>query len=224
MSSRADILGRVRAKLDRTPENAAAGRAAIEATLAARAQGPRPAVDPQRSALAGRLIEKSLAYSSTVDQVATSAEIPAAVARYLAGLKLPMKAVVWPALAELDWSAAGVAVEARGARDADLVGITGCFCAIAETGTLMLCGSPDTPATVSLLPETHIALVPAGRIVAGMEEGFALARAELGQLPRAVNFISGPSRTGDIEQTIVLGAHGPYRVHLVIVNDLATLV
>lgn len=216
MSSRADILGRVRAKLDRTPENAAAGRAAIEAALAARAQGPRPAVDPQKSALAGRLIEKSLAYSSTVDQVATSAEVPAAVARYLAGLQLPMKAVVWPALANLDWSAAGVAVEARGARDADLVGITGCFCAIAETGTLMLCGSPDTPATVSLLPETHVAIVPAGRIVAGMEDGFALARAELGQLPRAVNFISGPSRTGDIEQTIVLGAHGPYRVHLIL--------
>lgn len=219
MSSRADILGRVRAHLNRNEINAAAGRSAIEATLAARAQGPRPAVDPQKSALAGRLIEKSIAYSSTVDQVATAAEAPAAVARYLVGLNLPMKAVVWPALARLDWSVSGVATEARGARDADLVGITGCFCAIAETGTLMLCGSPDGPATVSLLPETHIALVPASRIVAGMEEGFALARAELGQLPRAVNFISGPSRTGDIEQTIVLGAHGPYRVHLILLTN-----
>ena len=53
---------------------------------------------------------------------------------------------------------------------------------------------------------------------AAAEEGWALAREELGQLPRAVNFISGPSRTGDIEQTIVLGAHGPYRVHLVLVR------
>lgn len=218
MSSRADILGRVRAHLKRNEINAAAGRSAIEATLAARAQGPRPAVDPQKSALAGRLIEKSLAYSSTVDQVATRAEVPAAVARYLAGLNLPMKAVVWPELARLDWSGSGISAEARGAQDDDLVGITGCFCAIAETGTLMLCGSPDSPATVSLLPETHIALVPASRIVAGMEEGFALARAELGQLPRAVNFISGPSRTGDIEQTIVLGAHGPYRVHLILLT------
>jgi L-lactate dehydrogenase complex protein LldG len=51
-----------------------------------------------------------------------------------------------------------------------------------------------------------------------MEDAWALARAELGALPRAVNFISGPSRTGDIEQTIVLGAHGPYRVHLVIIE------
>lgn len=219
MTSREDILGRVRAKLNRNPENAAAGRAAIEATLAARSEGPRPAVDQQQSALAGRLIEKSLAYSSTVDQVATRAEAPAAIARYLAGLNLPAKAVIWPELARLDWSGSGVAVEARGAQDADLVGITGCFCAIAETGTLMLCGSPDAPATVSLLPETHIALVPASHIVAGMEEGFALARAELGRLPRAVNFISGPSRTGDIEQTIVLGAHGPYRVHLILLTD-----
>jgi L-lactate dehydrogenase complex protein LldG len=219
MSSREDILGRVRAHLHRDAANAATGRAAIETTLVARAQGPRPAVDPQKSALAGRLIEKSLAYSSTVDQVATAAEAPAAVARYLAGLNLPLKAVIWPALARLDWSGSGVAVEARGAQDADLVGITGCFCAIAETGTLMLCGNPESPATVSLLPETHIALVRASRIVAGMEEGFALARAELGQLPRAVNFISGPSRTGDIEQTIVLGAHGPYRVHLILLTD-----
>ena len=219
MSSREDILGRVRAHLRRDAANAAAGRVAIEATLASRAQGPRPAVDPQKSALARRLIEKSLAYSSTVDEVDTAVEAPAAVARYLAGLNLPRQAVVWPALGRLDWPGSEIAVEARGACDADLVGITGCFCAIAETGTLMLCGSPESPATVSLLPETHIALVPASRIVTGMEEGFALARAELGQLPRAVNFISGPSRTGDIEQTIVLGAHGPYRVHLILLKN-----
>lgn len=70
----------------------------------------------------------------------------------------------------------------------------------------------------SLLPETHIAIVDCGRIVAGMEEGWQLARDEFGELPRAVNFVSGPSRTGDIEQTIVLGAHGPYRVHLIVVT------
>jgi L-lactate dehydrogenase complex protein LldG len=74
------------------------------------------------------------------------------------------------------------------------------------------------PATASLLPETHIAIVPASRIVRGMEEAWQLARAELGQLPRAANFLSGPSRTADIEQTVTLGAHGPYRVHIVLVS------
>ena len=219
MSSREDILGRVRARLNRNAANAAVGRADIEAALSAHAQGPRPVVPTEKSALAGRLIEKSLAQSSTVESVATLADAPAAIARYLAGLNLPRQAVVSPSLAALDWRAAGIDAAPRGAEDADLVGITGCFCAVAETGTLMLCSAPDHPATVSLLPETHIALVPASRIVPGMEEAFALARSELGTLPRAVNFISGPSRTGDIEQTIVLGAHGPYRVHLVIVEN-----
>jgi L-lactate dehydrogenase complex protein LldG len=218
MSSREDILGRVRARLGRDAANAAAGRAAIETVITARASGPRPVIDLAKSALQARFVEKSLAQSSSVDTVATLAEAPAAVARYLASNGLPARAVAWPGLAGLDWTGAGLAVEGRGAVDADLVGLTGCFCAVAETGTLMLCGGPDSPAAVSLLPETHIAIVPAGRIVAGMEDAFALARVELGQLPRAVNFVSGPSRTGDIEQTIVLGAHGPYRVHLVLVE------
>ena len=64
-----------------------------------------------------------------------------------------------------------------------------------------------------LLPDTHVAIVSAARIVAGMEEAFALVRSERDPMPRAVNLVSGPSRTGDIEQTIVLGAHGRPRPH-----------
>lgn len=218
MASRSDILDRVRARLHRDERSTAAARVAIDAILSARNPGPRPDLPTEKSALAARFVEKSLAQSSTVERVGALSEAPAAVARYLAGLDQPPCAVVWPSLAGLDWNAAGIAATARGALDADLVGITGCCCAIAETGTLMLCSAPDQPATVSLLPETHIALVPASRIVAGMEEAWGLARAKNGAMPRAVNFISGPSRTGDIEQTIVLGAHGPYRVHLVLVE------
>jgi L-lactate dehydrogenase complex protein LldG len=81
---------------------------------------------------------------------------------------------------------------------------------------------------VSLLPGTHVAIVSASRIVRGMEEAWQLMREELKQaasggaetavaMPRAVSFISGPSRTADIEQTVTLGAHGPYRVHVVLV-------
>ena len=218
MSSRDNILGRVRSRLGRDAANAAAAGPAMDAWLAARNQGPRPAVDATPAALLARFREWSEKQSSTVDAVATLAEAPGAIARYLAGLQLPTQAVCWPSLGGLPWEASGLRVEPRGAVDADLVGITGCFCAVAETGTLMLVSGAETPATVSLLPETHIAIVPASRILPGMEEAWALARTELGELPRAVNFISGPSRTGDIEQTIVLGAHGPYRVHLVIVE------
>jgi L-lactate dehydrogenase complex protein LldG len=218
MSSREDILGRVRAGLQRNASNAAVGREVMAAALSSRSEGPKPAIDADPRALLERFRLKSEQQSSTVDIVAADADVPGAIARYLTAMKLPTSAVVQPALAALEWAAAGLAVEARGARDADMVGITGCFCAVAETGTLMMCSSPDTPAAVSLLPETHIAVVHAKRIVAYMEGAWNLARKELGTLPRAVNFISGPSRTGDIEQTIVLGAHGPYRVHLVIVE------
>ena len=219
MSSRDDILGRVRAGLQRNATNAAAGREVMLAALSNRSHGPKPAINAAPKALLERFQAKSELQSSTVDVVAQESSVPAAIARYLASMNLSKSAVAWPSLAALDWAAAGLSIEGRGARDADLVGITGCFCAVAETGTLMVCSSPDTPATVSLLPETHIAIVHASRIVPYMEDAWDLARKELGTLPRAVNFISGPSRTGDIEQTIVLGAHGPYRVHLVIVES-----
>ena len=214
--SRDDILGRIRRRLDRNAENAAAGRTAIDAVLARRVQGPRPVPDAD---LVARFRARSEALASTVETVARLAAAPAAAARYLAAHDLPRAAVAWPQLAGLDWAGAGLRVEARSANGDDLVGITGVFCAVAETGTLVLLSGPETPAASSLLPETHIAVVPASRVVRGMEEAFDLIRAECGELPRAVNFISGPSRTGDIEQTLVLGAHGPYRVHIVLVAE-----
>ena len=155
---------------------------------------------------------------STTEEVAREAEVPQAVARYLRSNALPLSGCVWPALSRLDWMSAGLDLAPRAAQGDDLVGVTGAFAGIAETGTLMLVSGPDTPASVSLLPETHVAIVRTSRIVSHMELAWDLARAELGQLPRAVNFISGPSRTGDIEQQIVMVAHGPYRVHIVLVR------
>ena len=147
--------------------------------------------------------------------------MPQAVARYLNDHALPKQAVCWPVLQALDWTSVGVTVAARPARGDDLVGMTGAFCAIAETGTLMMLSGAETPGATSLLPETHIAVVPEKRIVRAMEDAWALLRAERGDtaMPRAVNFISGPSRTADIEQTLVMGAHGPYRVHIVLTQS-----
>ncbi len=218
MTAREDILARVRANLGVKADDAAR-RELARATVAARAHGPRPVIDSDPAALVERFAAKSSAMSSTVERLNSMVEVPAAVARYLAGLKLGTAVVCWPSLAGLDWAGAGIDAAARAANGDDSVGVTGCFCAIAETGTLMLLSGPETAATTSLLPETHIAVVPVSRIVPAMEEGFMLLRNEHSELPRAVNFVSGPSRTGDIEQTIVLGAHGPYRVHLILVAD-----
>ena len=213
MTARDDILAQVRQGVGKG--DFAQRRAAALAVLEAKARGPQPAM---AGALVDRFREKAESLSSTLASVATREAVPGAVADYLAANRLGSQAVVTPEIARLDWAGSGIAVEARGAVDADAVGITGCFCAVAETGTLVLLSGPTSPATVSLLPETHVALVDTARIVATMEDAFALLRAERGEVPRAINFVSGPSRTGDIEQTIVLGAHGPCRVHLVLVG------
>lgn len=226
--ARAAIFARIRGNQRRGAAITADERAAVADYLDRHPTGPQPvSASDSRDDRALRFRTMSERMSSTVDEVAHVADAPAAVARYLAEHKLGAQAVVWPALSRLNWAAAGLSVEARPPRrdessGADPVGITGCFAAIAETGTLVLLSSPDTPASTHLLPATHIALVPASRIVATMEDAFALMRAERGgvdaMMPRAVNMVSGPSRTGDIEQTIVLGAHGPFRVHLVVLT------
>jgi L-lactate dehydrogenase complex protein LldG len=215
VSARGNILERIRRGLNRGQAGSAAEQEQLTTYLRRHPRGPLRPVDGD---LVARFRERAGAGSSTVDRVAVMSDAPAAVARYLAAQRLPKRGCVWPALASLDWRGAGLEFEARAARGDDSVGVSGVFCAIAETGTLMLCSGRDTPATVSLLPETHVAIVPSARIVAYMEDGWELARAELGELPRAVNFVSGPSRTADIEQTVVLGAHGPYRVHIVLLG------
>lgn len=213
MTARDEILGRVRAGVGK--QDFATRRAAAEAYMAARPRGPQPVLGGE---LAARFRAKAESLSSTVDAVADEREVPAAVARHLQQHSLPTSGVVTNDVATLDWAASGLQLSPRPAVDSDLLGISGCFCAVAETGTLLLLSGPETPASVSLLPETHIALVEVSRIVATMEDAFALLRSERGSLPRALNFISGPSRTGDIEQTIVLGAHGPCRVHLILIG------
>jgi L-lactate dehydrogenase complex protein LldG len=214
--ARQAIFNRIRSAQNRPAETAQSEHEAVHDYLQRHPIGPCPDIgdDPLM-----RFKEQALRMSDTVDEVKTASEVPAAAAAYLERSGIAKAAIAWKTLRDFDWKDAGIDVEFRIPRDADLVGITGTFCAVAETGTLVLLSSPDTYASAALLPETHIAIVPAARIVKSMEDAFALIRAEKGELPRAVNFISGPSRTGDIEQTIVLGAHGPYRVHVIIVHD-----
>lgn len=213
MSARANILARIRTRQGKAVTVRASEREVVAQHLAAHPQGPRPSIGAD---LVARFRERALGLATSIDELAAIEDLPQAVARYLQVQGLGRAAVCWPAFAGLDWAAQGLDVAARPARGEDLIGITGAFCAIAETGTLMMCSGADTPPAASLLPETHIAVLSRSRIVAGMEDAWALLRGEQGVLPRAVNFISGPSRTADIEQTVTLGAHGPYRVHVLL--------
>jgi L-lactate dehydrogenase complex protein LldG len=97
------------------------------------------------------------------------------------------------------------------AEAADAAGLSRAVAAIAETGTLVVVTGADNPATLTLLPETHLVVLPKEAIVGSLEEALARVRAA-GPLPRSLMLISGPSRTGDIGGRLVLGAHGPRRL------------
>ena len=209
MNAREKILGRIR--------DARAAKGALADTpdshLTRHPRGPMP---PPPEDLVACFKARAIKLSSDVLETHDRKSVPGLLANYLREKSLPSSGVCWPSLVGLPWLAAGLEMQSRPAKNEDLVGITGAFCAIAETGTLMLLGGAETPATTSLLPETHVAIVDPSRIVATMEDAWGLMREAVGQPPRAVNFISGPSRTADIEQTVTLGAHGPYRVLLII--------
>lgn len=214
-TARASILARVRRAMGRTAPDALA-IAEANATIAGHAHGPRPAMPVD---LAARFAERAQDMASTIERLAAREDVPRAARRYLDAMHiegLDRDGVCLPELADLDWAGAGLNIKDRPTAGDDRLGVTGVYCAIAETGTLVVLSGAGTPTATTLLPDTHIAVVSAARIVSGMEDMFALVRAERAHLPRAINMISGPSRTGDIEQTIVLGAHGPFRVHILL--------
>jgi L-lactate dehydrogenase complex protein LldG len=163
------------------------------------------------------------ANNATVARVA-AANVASEVASYLARNNLPAEAVMapGPALDGFDWASQKMLSLRRGRGEgSDQVSITGAFAGIAETGTLVTASGPEHPVTLNLLPDTHIVVLREGDIVGGYEDVWARLRARYGKdrMPRTVNTITGPSRTGDIEQTIELGAHGPRRMHIVVVRE-----
>jgi L-lactate dehydrogenase complex protein LldG len=157
---------------------------------------------------------------ATVARVEAPATVPEAVARYLAAENLPADLVLPPdpTLDDLPWDARPLLRIRRGRAEAgDAVSLTPCFAAIAETGTLMLISGAETPTTLNFLPDTHIVVLYSNQVVATYEDGWDRLQTN-GEMPRAINFITGPSRTGDIEQRIELGAHGPRRLHIILVE------
>jgi L-lactate dehydrogenase complex protein LldG len=213
--ARDNIFARIRAAQGRSADTLPTDREAAQRYLDEHPRGTQPVAYPD---VLARFLEQAERLSITFEKVARLGDAPAACARYLASHALVTRAACWPVLLDLDWQQSGISAEFRSANPEDLVGITGSFCGVAETGSLLLLSSATTPPRNHLLPETHIAILEVNRIVSTMEDAFDLARKEHGSLPRATNFVSGPSRTADIEQTIVLGAHGPYREHIILVG------
>ena len=160
----------------------------------------------------------------TVAHVADAAEVPGAIADYLAAQNLPGTLVMapHPELRDIPWSARPLLEIREGrAEGTDMVSVQHGFAAIAETGTLMLPSGPARPVTLNILTDTAIVVLRASRVVGAYEEAWDLLRAEIGAMPRNVMLVTGPSRSADIEQTLELGAHGPRALHIVLIGDVA---
>jgi len=228
MSARDQVLSSIRASLGRGALTGEAAAAAAERL----ARPPRNLIPARTAGLAASeqitfLKTKLLEAACTVDETASLAEVPAKIAAWLARENLPARVIQAPALAAagggLDWSATPTMEVTTGTPDGtEDTSVTAVFAAVSETGTLVLLSDGTTPTGLNFLPENHIALVRVSQVVGPLEDVWArlrTARPAAGDMPRTVNLITGPSRTGDIEQKIQMGAHGPRRLHVIIVDD-----
>ena len=223
MSAREAILGKLRSALH--ADAADAVRAAI---VAARLKSPQGGIIPER----GRLPQKERValfcamaekLAATVERVKAPDAVPKAVARYLRQHNLPaaLRMGADGRLAGMPWDGQRALELRSGPSDGeDEVGLSHATAAIAETGTLVLTSGQDNPTTINFLPEHHIVVVDAADVEGDLEAALAKIREGFGKgrMPRTVNLISGPSRSADIEQKLILGAHGPRALHIIVVG------
>ncbi len=221
--ARALVLSRIRAGLGVAGRDRAR-EAAVEERLRAHPRGTIPArAHASREPLLELMTTMLAAQGAEVTRAATPEDAVRAVAEDLRNHDLPSRLRMGAdaQLAALPWGVIpGIELVFGPANGEDRASLSRAVAAAAETGTLVLVSGTDNPTTLAFLPETHFILIRAGDVVGSYEKVFDRLRAIYGEgvLPRTVNLISGPSRTADIEQTIVRGAHGPKRLHVVILG------
>jgi L-lactate dehydrogenase complex protein LldG len=224
MSARDLIFGSIRRSLGVSGKEAPR-RKTVADRLAQHPAGLVPArgqlAAQQRVALFRTMVE---AANGTVDEIPDAGDVPSSIAALLRAHNLPMaiRRGADPRLAALPWERERTLEVSVGRSDGkDLVAISHAFGAVAESGTLMLVSGPDNPTTLNFLPDTHIVVVDAKDVAGDYETLWRRLREKFGDglMPRAVNLITGPSRSADIEQTLILGAHGPRRLHVIVVGE-----
>jgi L-lactate dehydrogenase complex protein LldG len=221
--ARATVLDRLRAALGVASLDHAR-RTAVVRRLERHPRGTIPSRATRRGEERVVLLTDMLTkQGADVSRVPTPKEAVGAIASYLGTCNLPPRLRMGAdrVLAALPWREAWDIERLFGrAEPGDRASLSRAAVAAAETGTLFLVSGTDNPTTLNFLPEAHTILIAASDIVGSYEEAWDRVRAIYGQgtLPRTVNLISGPSRTADIEQTIVRGAHGPSRLLVLILG------
>lgn len=164
------------------------------------------------------------AVQASVTEVVNRNDVPEAITTHLRDHNLParIRHGADEKLTQLPWDKAPTLERGTGpATGDDVVSLSQAFAGVAETGTLILTSGAANPTTLNFLPENHIVVIDAADIDGAYEDAWDRIRKAHGgtEMPRAVNMISGPSRTADVEQTIQLGAHGPRSLHIIIVRN-----
>jgi L-lactate dehydrogenase complex protein LldG len=214
MSAREQILSKLRPLVKDV--------AGAEARLHRRPRSTPPSMPGTATELLRRFETKARSSAATVTFVHDLDQIPEAVRSFLIeqGQPLEAKRGADPLLDLTPWlSIPGFDVKTGLASPEDRCGITVAELGIAETGSLMLVSTRTTPFLLNLLPETLIVLLPASRIVPLLEDAFAHWRSSSSNVVRTFTLMTGPSRTADIEQTLEIGAHGPKRELILIVEE-----
>jgi L-lactate dehydrogenase complex protein LldG len=218
MSAREEILGRVRRSL-----HVSGAEAPRQAAVAERLARTPSGIIPARGRGGVETFKaEAVRAAASLAEIEAPEQIPAEIARYLRDNNLPatLRIGADPRLTGLPWGETALEI-AHGPSDGyDLNGLSVAFAGIAETGTLALVSGADNPTTLNFLPDNHLVVVFAGDVVGDMESVFARLRKVYGagQAPRTLNFVTGPSRSADIEQTLLFGAHGPRRLHILLVG------
>lgn len=196
----------------------------VQTRLMRAPNGPIPARGRKPHAEQVQLfVDMVIAAAGTVERVPDANAVPEAIMRHLRAHNLPMrlKRGADPRLEAVPWATHPTLEVSIGKSDGDdLVGLSHAFAGVAETGTLVLHSGADNPTTLNFLPDDHVVMVEAKDIVGDYEAVWERLRTRFGKgvMPRTVNFVTGPSRSGDIEQTLLMGAHGPRRVHVLLVG------
>lgn len=222
MTARDEILASVRRSLG-VNGNEGPRRAAVASRLSGAPRGVVPQrgqLDPkERIGLFRKMAESAFA---SVSIVQSAGDVPAEAARWLRDNNLPatLRMGEDPRLAQMPWDKTALEL-AKGRSDGrDLNAVSHAFSGVAESGTLIMTSGPENPSTLNFLPDNHIVVLSAADLEGDYESVFDRLRAKYGkgEMPRTVNMITGPSRSADIAQTMLLGAHGPRKLHIVIVD------
>lgn len=221
--SRATILASIRRSLGITGEERI--RAGIvEERLERAPRGVIPARGQVDAAARLALFcQKAEGVQASIARVVSAKDVPGAVADYLRQSNLPAAIRMGddPRLAGMPWSSTALELSGGRSQGADLSAVSHAEAGVAETGTLVLVSGHENPTTLNFLPDNHIVVLNAADIAGDLESVWGRIRKKVGknEMPRTVNLITGPSRSGDIEQTILLGAHGPRNLHIIVVEE-----